>query len=62
MGPLTAQGHPRTIFGRTIERGNLMLTEVTVRELGQISLDESLAVTALIALKDSARPSRVASR
>jgi hypothetical protein len=39
-----------------------MLTEVTVRELGQISLDESLAVTALIALKGSGRPSRVASR
>jgi hypothetical protein len=59
---LTAQGHPRTIFRRAIERGNRMIAEMTVREIGRISLDESLALTALIALKDPRRRSRVAAR
>jgi hypothetical protein len=30
---LTAQGHPRAIFKRAIERGNLLVAEVTAREL-----------------------------
>ena len=57
---MTAQGHPRTIFRRAIQRGNLLTAELTVREIGRISLDESLALTALIALKDPRRRSRVA--
>ena len=59
---MTAQGHPRTIFRRAIQRGNLLTAKLTVREIGQISLDESLALTALIALKDPRRRSRVAAR
>jgi hypothetical protein len=33
---LTAQGHPRTIFRRALERGNLVLAEVTAREIGRV--------------------------
>ena len=59
---LTAQGHPRTIFRRAIERDNLLVAEATARELGRLSLDEALELTALIARKDPRRRSRVATR
>jgi len=59
---LTAQGHPRRIFQTAIERGNLLLAEATARELGRISLDESLALTVLVAEKDPERRSRFAVR
>jgi hypothetical protein len=45
-----------------IERGNLVTAELTVCEIGHISLDESLALTALTAQKDPPRRSRVAAR
>jgi len=32
-GASTSQGHPRTIFRRALERGNLVLAEVTAREI-----------------------------
>jgi hypothetical protein len=51
---LTAQGHPRRIFATAIERGNIVMAEATARELGRISLEEALALTALVAEKDPA--------
>ena len=48
---MTAQGHPRRIFATAIERGNIVMAEATARELGRISLDEALALTALVAEK-----------
>src|SRR5262245_5378862 len=45
---LTAQGHPRTIFKRAIERGNLVVAEATAREVGRLTLTEALELTALI--------------
>ena len=59
---MTAQGHPRRIFQTAIERGNLLLAEATARELGRISLDESLALTVLVAEKELERRSRFAVR
>jgi hypothetical protein len=59
---MTAQGHPRAIFNRAIERGNLLVAETTAREIGRVSLVESLALTALIAQKDPGRRSRAAAR
>jgi hypothetical protein len=59
---LTAQGHPRVIFKRACERGNLLVAETTAREIGRISLQEALWLTALIALKDPRRAPRVAAR
>src|SRR5205807_7465457 len=34
-GTSTSQGHPRTIFRRALEHDNLMLAEVTGREIGR---------------------------
>jgi len=59
---LTAQGHPRRIFATAIERGNVVMAEATARELGRISLEEALALTALVAEKEPERRSRFAVR
>jgi hypothetical protein len=59
---LTAQGHPRRIFATAIERGNVVVAEATARELGRISLEEALALTALVAEKEPERRSRFAVR
>ena len=61
-GQLTAQGHPRATFKCAIERGNLMVAEMTARELGRITLGEALELTILIAQRDSSRHQRVAVR
>jgi hypothetical protein len=39
---LTAQAHPRSIFGRAIENGNLLVAEMTARELGRLTLEGAL--------------------
>jgi hypothetical protein len=44
---LTAQGHPRAIFQRAIDHGNLMGAEMAARAMGRVSLQESLALTVL---------------
>ena len=59
---MTAQGHPRAIFHRAIERGNLLVAETTLRELGQPTLDELLELTILIAQRDPRRHARVSAR
>jgi hypothetical protein len=59
---VTSQGHPRTIFRRAIEHGNLILAEGMARELGQVTLAEALELTALVAQKDPPRHSRYAVR
>ena len=59
---MTAQGHPRATFTRAIERGNLLIAETTLRELGRPTLSELLELTILIAFKDPRRYPRVASR
>jgi hypothetical protein len=59
---LTAQGHPRVIFHRAIERGNLMLAETTAREMGHVDLGEALELVALIARHDPRRHGRAGAR
>ncbi len=59
---MTAQGHPRAIYQRAIEHGNLLVAETTLRELGRPTLVELLELTALIAQKDPRRHGRVATR
>jgi hypothetical protein len=59
---MTAQGHPRSVFRRAIERGNLLVAEMTAREIGSISLEEALALTILIAERAPHRLERVAAR
>jgi hypothetical protein len=59
---LTATGHPRAIFQRAIERGNLPVAEVTAREMGKVTLAEALELVALIAFKDPRRHGRAGAR
>jgi hypothetical protein len=59
---MTSQGHPRAVFRRAIERGNLLVAEMTAREIGKVSLIEALELTALIALKDPPRHGRAGTR
>jgi hypothetical protein len=55
---LTAQGHARSIFKRAIENGNVLVAEMTARELGRITLEEALDLTVLVVEKDPGRRSR----
>jgi hypothetical protein len=59
---MTAAGHPRAIFERAIERRNLVVAEAMVREIGRVSLEEALELTALIALEQPHRHERAALR
>ena len=55
---MTSQGHPRTVFRRALERGNLLVAEATAREVGMLDLREALELTALIAERDRPRSQR----
>jgi hypothetical protein len=55
-------GHPRTVFRRALEHGNLLVAEATAREVGRITLDEALDLTLLIARKEPRQHPRVAAR
>ena len=46
---MTAQGDPRTIFKRAVERKSLMLAMATAREIGVVSLREALSLVVLVA-------------
>jgi hypothetical protein len=46
---MTAQGHPRAVFRRAIERKNLLTAEATAREMGTVSLGEALDLACLVA-------------
>jgi hypothetical protein len=59
---ITAQGHPRAVFRRAIDHGNLLVAEMTLRELGRPSSEELLLLTALICQKQPERGRRVAAR
>ena len=59
---MTAQGHPRATYQRAIERGNLVVAELTLRELGRPTLDDFLELTILIAHRDPRRHARVSAR
>jgi hypothetical protein len=61
-GTSTSQGHPRTIFRRALEHDNLVLAEVTAREIGRVTIAEALELTALVARKQPQRYGRVAAR
>lgn len=52
----------RVTFRRAIEHGNIVVAEITTRELGRIGLAEALELTALIAQKDWERGRRASAR
>jgi len=49
---MTSQGHPRAIFSRAIENGNLVAAESSAREVGRLTLEEALRLLFLYAEKD----------
>jgi hypothetical protein len=59
---LTAQGHPRTIFKRAIEKESLVIAEATAREIAPLTLDEALDLLGLVARKEPQRHGRMAAR
>jgi hypothetical protein len=50
------------IFRRALQRGNLVLAEVTAREIGRVTIAEALELTALVARKQPHRYGRFAAR
>jgi len=58
---MTAQGHPRAIFKRAIERGNVTMAEATAREFA-LNLDEALRLVLLYAAYEPAKVERAALR
>jgi hypothetical protein len=61
-GPLGDHQNPTVILRRALERGNLVVAEITARELGRIDLADALELTALVAVKNRARSRRMAAR
>jgi hypothetical protein len=59
---MTAQGHPRAIFSRAIERGNLVVAEASAREVGRLTLEEALRLLFLYAEKGPVKYERAALR
>jgi hypothetical protein len=55
-------GPSRTIFRRALEHDNLVLAEVTAREIGRVTIAEALELTALVARKQPHRYGRFAAR
>jgi hypothetical protein len=58
----TSDGRPRAVSKRAIERGNLVVAEVTAGEIGRLDLVEALELTALVAKRDPKRHPRYAAR
>src|SRR6478735_7891727 len=59
---MTAQGHPRAIFARAIEHGNLLVAEASAREVGNLTLEEALRLLFLYAEKEPIKYERAALR
>lgn len=57
-----SQGHPRTIFRRALEHDNLVLAEVTAREIGRVTIAEALELKALVAQRQPERYGRFSAR
>lgn len=58
---MTAQGHPRVQFRKAVERGNVLVAEVTAREFA-LTLDEALQLVLLYAAYEPAKLERAALR
>ena len=59
---MTAQGSSLTRFRRALERDNLLLAEMAVRELPHVTLPDALALVALYASQGSPKFDRAAVR
>jgi hypothetical protein len=61
-GTSTAQGRPHSIFKRAIQRRNVVAALAAARELPQLSLEDALELTLLVARKDPRHHQRLAAR
>jgi hypothetical protein len=59
---MTAQGRPHSIFQRAIQRRNVVAALAAARELPQLSLEDALELTLLVARKDPRRHQRTGAR
>jgi hypothetical protein len=59
---VTAQGNARAQYRRAIERKNLMGAEMLLREMGSVTLEETLDYVALLAELRPAKAPRAAVR
>jgi hypothetical protein len=59
---LTAQGHPRAICKRAIERRTILIAEMAAREVGNLTLVEALELVCLYAETEPAKFERAALR
>jgi hypothetical protein len=58
--PTGRRRHPRAIFKRAVERGNIVGAETTARELGRLTLEEALTLVILYAEKEPIKYERSA--
>jgi len=61
-GSLGEHGHSSSGFQRSLERGNVVAAELALREMRHVTLEDALAFTALVALRDRPRARRMAVR
>jgi hypothetical protein len=61
-GLLTAQGHPRAIYKRAIERGSVVIAEMAACEVGNLTLAEALELVCLYAEGEPANFEKAALR
>ena len=59
---MTSQGRSYGIFQKALQRRNVVAALAAARELPQLSLDDALELTLLVARKDTRRHPRVAAR
>ena len=55
-GAVDGAEHPRAIYKRAIERGNVLIAEMAAREVGSLTLSEALELVCLYA--GEAQPAR----
>ena len=61
-GSITTQGHSYGIFQKALQRRDVVAALAAARELPQLSLEDALELTLLVARKDPRRHPRVAAR
>ena len=58
----TSQGHPYAVFQRALKRHNVLMALAAAKDLPQLSLEDGLELSMIVARKDPRRHQRVASR
>ncbi len=59
---VTLEGSAHTRFKRAVERGSILLAEMSAREMGYVDLEAALALAGLYAAEDSPKFGKAATR